>query len=1372
MVFLLEETPMAKRSWIRTLFARPLTHPVRKAPYRARLAMDLLEDRLVPSTFTVLNTLDDSSVGSLRWAVGQANATAGADTIDFDSSVFSSAKTITLTNGQLGLSDTTGATTITGPAAGVTISGNNASRVFLIPANATALISGCTITGGSAFFSSAGGLWNDGTLTLTHCTVTGNGSSVAGGGLYNRGTATLTNCTVSNNSTGNGGGGGVCGFNGSTTISNCTLTGNQTANGGDGGGVLIDFPYGTTTLDNCSIFANSARGGGGVAVENSATATLTNCTVSGNTATYTGGGLFTFNSPTTLTSCTVSGNSTGTRTGGLYTVGTPTLTDTIVAGNTNSSGTSDIGSGTVSGSFNLIGTGGSGGLTNGVNGNIVLTSLTNLALAPLDNYGGPGKTMPPLPGSAAIDAGTSGSGIPTADQRGRARVGATDIGAVESQGYVFSVTGGTPQTTVAGTAFVSPLAVSVSANDTNDPVNGGVITFTAPASGASAALSASAAAITNGSASVTATANGTPGAFTVTATAGTLAAGSFFLTTIEAPSLVVNTTSDTVSAYDGVTSLREALTYAESLSGNNTVTFASAVFGSTPRMIALTAPLDLTKSTGVTGSVTVQGPGAERLTISGRNAVRVFSLGSGGTATLAALTVAAGKASLGSGLDNQGTVTLNNCILKASSASAGGALANDHGTATLNSCTISGNTGSTGGGLYNDGGTLTLTDCTVSGNSATNGGGLYNLGGTATITGSTFSSNSANSGGALFTSAGSVSVRDDTLASNTAGLSGGAIEAQGGVNVISCTLSANQAPHGGGIDNAQGVPAVAIGNSIIAGNAGISPDVNNAVTSLGNNLVGRIDGSSGWVPSDLIGRDPLLALLGSYGGPTKTMPLLPGSPAIDAGASGAGIPTTDQRGKGRIGPTDIGAVESQGYRLTPATGSTPQSVVVATSFANPLALTVVAKYAKDPVNGGVITFTEPTAGAWALLSAAMATITGGSASVTAMANTVAGSYTVRATASPSSTAANFHLTNKPGAFSQLAVAGYPSPTVAGTAQTFTVTAEDQYGNTVPSYRGTITFTSSDPQAVLPASYPFVTLDQGTHMFSVTLKTVADAGQTITATYAHNITGQQTGIQVTPDAAATFVVAGFPSPVTAGTSHSFTVTAKDRYGNIATGYTGTVQFSSTDTKAVLPAASTFTAADAGAKHFTAKLKTAGTQSITATDTVTTTITGTQPNITVNPATATHFKVSAPTRVTAGTAFTITVTALDPFGNVATGYLGTVHFTTSDPGASVSLPGDYTFTAADAGKHTFTNEATLATVGSQTITATDTVTSTIKGTATINVQAPVAPQRPQALRPPWGDTDVLPVSLSPEAVDQVMALDLGPALPPHARRVADW
>jgi len=127
--------------------------------------LTVLEDRRLMSTFTVINT-DDSGPGSLRDAITQANADSGASTIDFDATVFGTPQTITLTNGPLELSNTGGAETIIGPAAGLTVSGGGASRVFQVDKIVTASISGLTITGGSVS-GPGGGLANDGgTATL------------------------------------------------------------------------------------------------------------------------------------------------------------------------------------------------------------------------------------------------------------------------------------------------------------------------------------------------------------------------------------------------------------------------------------------------------------------------------------------------------------------------------------------------------------------------------------------------------------------------------------------------------------------------------------------------------------------------------------------------------------------------------------------------------------------------------------------------------------------------------------------------------------------------------------------------------------------------------------------------------------------------------------------------------------------------------------------------------------------------------------------------------------------------------------------------------------------------------------------------------
>ena len=292
--------------------------------------------------------------------------------------------------------------------------------------------------------------------------------------------------------------------------------------------------------------------------------------------------------------------------------------------------------------------------------------------------------------------------------------------------------------------------------------------------------------------------------------------------------------------------------------------------------------------------------------------------------------------------------------------------------------------------------------------------------------------------------------------------------------------------------------------------------------------------------------------------------------------------------------------------------------------------------------------------------------------------------------------------------------GVPSSTTAGSTFTFTVTATNPDGTTDTGYTGTVQFTSSDPQAVLPANYTFTTADQGVHTFTATLKTAGSQSLTVADTGNPGIAGTQTGITVSPAAANHLAIGTFGSTF-AGSALPVDVTAFDPYGNIATSYTGTVHFTSSDPQAVLPANYTFTAANAGVASFSVTLKTAGKQSFTVTDNSTPSLTATEAGITVTPVAATHFVISGPTSVASGAAFSITVIALDPYGNVATGYFGTISFTAR---IRATLPGNYTFKSTDKGEHTFSG-LKLSAKGKQTITVMDTRTKTIIGSFTITV-----------------------------------------------------
>src|SRR5262245_45716587 len=156
------------RSLLTSLKSRPSVVTFRRSAHRPRtprLGVEALDDRCLPSTFTVTNLLD-SGAGSLREAVSASNANPGADTIDF-----ATTGTIALTSGELDLTDSV---SINGPGEGaLTVSGTYASRVFGNAGDPTVTIAGLTVANGS--WDSGGGLsMAGGTVTLDHVTVTGN----------------------------------------------------------------------------------------------------------------------------------------------------------------------------------------------------------------------------------------------------------------------------------------------------------------------------------------------------------------------------------------------------------------------------------------------------------------------------------------------------------------------------------------------------------------------------------------------------------------------------------------------------------------------------------------------------------------------------------------------------------------------------------------------------------------------------------------------------------------------------------------------------------------------------------------------------------------------------------------------------------------------------------------------------------------------------------------------------------------------------------------------------------------------------------------------------------------------------------------------
>ncbi len=301
------------------------------------------------AAYTVTKTADTNdgvcdADCSLREAITAANATAGNDTVEFDAAVFGTPQTITLGGTELLIANN-GTLTINGPGASqLTVSGNNASRVFLI-GGGTAAIRGITVSGGNGGgpneSGNGGAILNYGALTLTNATVSSNTAATLGGGISNWGfgsTLILTNATVSNNSaTGNSGGGIYATGGGTLTVTNSTVSGNSSV--GNGGGIRIF--NGTATITDSTVSGNTALGNGG-GVSNSGAATVSNSTLSNNIANNGGGAANVgAGSTLTLTNSTIRGNSTVTGNpatnagGGLYNItgGTLTVNNSTVNGN-------------------------------------------------------------------------------------------------------------------------------------------------------------------------------------------------------------------------------------------------------------------------------------------------------------------------------------------------------------------------------------------------------------------------------------------------------------------------------------------------------------------------------------------------------------------------------------------------------------------------------------------------------------------------------------------------------------------------------------------------------------------------------------------------------------------------------------------------------------------------------------------------------------------------------------------------------------------------------------------------------------------------------------------------------------------------------
>jgi predicted outer membrane repeat protein len=368
-------------------------------PVAALLLGGLVAGSAAAATFTVGN-LSDSGPGSLRQAVLDANATAGADIIAFQAGLTG---TLTLTLGEILITDSVD---VRGPGAGVlAVHGNDASRIFRVQnalSAVDAIVSGLTLTHGSGRFGGAVAVFGE-NLTLRNVVVSDSLALFSGGNLYIE--------------------------SGFLTVQESTITGGAAD---DGGGIAVED--GSLAIDRSTVMANQADRGGAIYAAG-ALAQIVSSTISGNSASSNGGGVFgEFLSTFEVRFTTVSDNSAGLAGGSFYLQSQSTLElDHAIVANGTPQDLVQTGS-TINSVWSLIEA--PAGAINGLNANNILG--VDPGLAPLADNGGPTQTHALLPDSPALNAGDPAAitGEPPAtDQRGFARIvgGRVDLGSYEAQ---------------------------------------------------------------------------------------------------------------------------------------------------------------------------------------------------------------------------------------------------------------------------------------------------------------------------------------------------------------------------------------------------------------------------------------------------------------------------------------------------------------------------------------------------------------------------------------------------------------------------------------------------------------------------------------------------------------------------------------------------------------------------------------------------------------------------------------------------------------------------------------------------------------------------------------------------------------------------
>ena len=564
------------------------------------------------------------------------------------------------------------------------------------------------------------------------------------------------------------------------------------------------------------------------------------------------------------------------------------------------------------------------------------------------------------------------------------------------------------------------------------------------------------------------------------------------------PGYVVTTLADDPSTATATSctsascTLRDAILAADANNGGaGNITFKSGLTGT----ITLGAALP-----PVVGQISIQGPGADIITVSGNNSTTVgniFTVNSGATVSISGLTIANGNASL--------------------SPVGGGAILVDAGALTLSGCVLSNNSAVIGGGaIYNAGGTLTVADSTFSTNSVASGGGgnggaIFNLGGALTVNYSTFSGNTAN------------------------GHDGGAIFVEGSGNIANSTFSGNQALAGGAIAALTGTTTLV--NSIFSGNsatlygAGL---LNGATLNANQNLFyNNLSNSSesdcfNCTPTNSVSGNPNLAPLANYGGTTPTLLPLPSSAAICA-ASSSLIPngfTTDQRGfpnsaaYNSTACTDLGAVQTNyAFSFTanpPASGTIP-----GTAMTPAPAVTITESGAT--LTTGSISVTATDANSDLTTTPATATSTAGVAPFSTLiftGATTSDKLTATLALNPNNTAIN--LTTQSTSFS----VANATPTVTWPTASAITYGQPLSASTL-SNTGSASFNNTNVPGTFAFTYPTTTPNAGMPSESITFTPSVAGYNPVTSTI--NVQVNAAPLTVTPNPNPATMAYGGPLP---------------------------------------------------------------------------------------------------------------------------------------------------------------------------------------------------------------------------------------------------